>query len=327
MPEENKPIVVVNENTIKDRLYFIRGQKVMLDTDLAEIYGYTTRAFNQQVRNNAEKFGPDFMFELTQDELDFLRSNNLTANISPKSRYLPKVFTEQGVYMLMTVLKGELATRQSIALIRTFKVMKDYIIENRDILGAKEILKISVQTQENTRDIAEIKDKMATKEDLQKVMDNFIDPDTYKHFLIMNGQKIEADVAYTKIYKSAKKSIYVVDNYIGLKTLELLRAAKKNVEIIIFSDNLKNRDMLTSVILSDFQKEFPQVKLSFQQTCRQYHDRYIAVDYLEKTEKIYHCGASSKDAGNKTTTIMQIEETELYHPMFDKLLKNPPMTI
>ena len=89
--------------------------------------------------------------------------------------------------MLMTVLKGELATRQSIALIRTFKVMKAYIIENRDILGAKEILKISVQTQENTRDIAEIKDKMATKEDLQKVMDNFIDPDTYKHFLIMNG--------------------------------------------------------------------------------------------------------------------------------------------
>ena len=117
--------------------------------------------------------------------------------------------------MLMTVLKGELATRQSIALIRTFKVMKDYIIENRDILGAKEILKISVQTQENTRDIAEIKDKMATKEDLQKVMDNFIDPDTYKHFLIMNGQKIEADVAYTKIYKSAKKSIYVVDENIG----------------------------------------------------------------------------------------------------------------
>ena len=74
-------------------------------------------------RNNAEKFGPDFMFELTQDELDFLRSNNLTANISPKSRYLPKVFTEQGVYMLMTILKGELATRQSIALIRTFKVI------------------------------------------------------------------------------------------------------------------------------------------------------------------------------------------------------------
>lgn len=118
--------------------------------------------------------------------------------------------------------------------------MKDYIIENRDILGAKEVTQLALQTQENTKDIADIKDtlreKVATKEDFQKVMDNFIDPDTYKHFLIMNGQKVEADVAYTKIYRSSKKSIYVVDNYIGLKTLELLRSAKKNAEIIIFSE-------------------------------------------------------------------------------------------
>ncbi len=121
-----------------------------------------------------------------------------------------------------------------------FKAMKDYIIENRDILGAKEVTQLALQTHENTKDIADIKDtlreKVATKEDFQKVMDNFIDPDTYKHFLIMNGQKVEADVAYTKIYRSSKKSIYVVDNYIGLKTLELLRSAKKNAEIIIFSE-------------------------------------------------------------------------------------------
>ena len=78
--------------------------------------------------------------------------------------------------------------------------------------------------------------------DLKKVMDNFIDPDTYKHFLLMNGDKIEADVAYTKIYKSAKKSIFVIDNYIGLKTLELLRAAKDNVEVIIFSDNMQTTE-------------------------------------------------------------------------------------
>lgn len=115
-----------------------------------------------------------------------------------------------------------------------FKAMKDYIIENRDILGAKEVTQLALQTHENTKDIADIKDtlreKVATKEDFQKVMDNFIDPDTYKHFLIMNGQKVEADVAYTKIYRSSKRSIYVVDNYIGLKTLELLRSAKKEVQ-------------------------------------------------------------------------------------------------
>lgn len=78
-------------------------------------------------------------------------------------------------------------------------------------------------------------------------MDNFIDPNTYKHFLLMNGNKIEADVAYTKIYKSAKESIYVIDNYVGLKTLELLRAAKDKTEIILFSDNVKNKNMLTKI--------------------------------------------------------------------------------
>ena len=129
----------------------------------------------------------------------------------------------------MTVLRGELAIKQSRALIRTFKQMKDFIIENQDFISSKELVQIAIQTNKNTNDIAKINDKistLATKEDLKKVMDNFIDPDTYKHFLLMNGDKIEADVAYTKIYKSAKKSIYVIDNYIGLKTLELLRAAK-----------------------------------------------------------------------------------------------------
>ena len=91
----------------------------MLDADLAEIYGYTNKRFNEQVRNNIEKFDPDFMFELTDDETEYLRTNFSTANISSKSRYNPHVFTEQGLYMLMTVLKGSLAVKQSKALIRT----------------------------------------------------------------------------------------------------------------------------------------------------------------------------------------------------------------
>lgn len=106
--------------------------------------------------------------------------------------------------MLMTVLRGDLATRQSKALIRLFKQMKDYIVENQDVLGSKALLQLATQTNQNTKDIAEIKDTMATKEDLKKVMDNFVDPDTYKHFLILDGKKVEADLAYGKIYKSAK---------------------------------------------------------------------------------------------------------------------------
>lgn len=323
----DREIMVVNQETIKDKIYIVRGQKVMLDTDLALIYGYTTKALNQQVKNNASKFDADFTFKMTKEELADLRSKYLTANISPKSRALPNVYTEQGIYMLMTVLDGELAAAQSKALIRTFKAMKDYIVENNELIGAKEIISLSVQTTKNSADIEDIRKNMATKDDLKKVMANFVDPDTYKHFLILDGQKIEADVAYTKIYKSAKKSVYIVDNYIGLKTLELLRAVKKNVEIKVFSDNVKNKDMLTASIVRDFINDYPGIKLDFKITGGKYHDRYIAIDYGTSDEKIYHCGASSKDAGNKITTITRIDDSTLYHVMFDELLLKPQLVI
>ena len=161
--------------------------------------------------------------------------------------------------------------------------MKDHIVENRDFLSSKEMVQLSLQTNKNTNDImqhskeiAKLDDKistLATKEDLKKVMDNFIDPDTYKHFLLMNGDKIEADVAYTKIYKSAKESIYVIDNYIGLKTLELLRAAKDNVEVIIFSDNVRNKDMLTKNILNDFRRDYPNINLKMKIAGKRYCGR------------------------------------------------------
>ena len=329
MAEENKEIVIVDDKTIQEKIYLIRGQKVMLDADLAEIYGYETKNFNRQVKNNIEKFeGEDFMFQLTENEFENLRCKNFTSSWGG-SRYLPNAFTEQGIYMLMTVLRGELAIRQSRALIRTFKQMKDFIIENQDFISSKELVQIAVQTNQNTKDIAEIKSQMATKEDLKKVMDNFIDPDTYKHFLLMNGDKIEADVAYTKIYKSAKKSIYVIDNYIGLKTLELLRAAKDNVEVIVFSDNVKNKDMLTKNILNDFRKDYPNINLKMKVAGKKYHDRYISIDYGTENEDFYLCGASSKDAGNKISTISKIEESskDMYHTMFGGMLSNKDLKI
>jgi len=329
MADENKEIVIVDDKTIQEKIYFIRGQKVMLDADLAEIYGYETKNFNRQVKNNIEKFeGEDFMFQLTENEFENLRCKNFTSSWGG-SRYLPNAFTEQGIYMLMTVLRGELAIRQSRALIRTFKQMKDFIIENQDFIGSKELVQIAIQTNQNTNDIAEIKSQMATKEDLKKVMDNFIDPDTYKHFLLMNGDKIEADVAYTKIYKSAKKSIYVIDNYIGLKNLELLRAAKDNVEIIVFSDNVKNKDMLTKNILNDFRRDYPNINLKMKVAGKKYHDRYIAIDYGTENEAFYLCGASSKDAGNKISSITKIEESskDMYHTMFGGMLNNKNLKI
>ena len=328
MAEQNKEIVVIDETTIKSKIYYIRNQKVMLDFELAEIYGYTTTRFNEQVKNNSEKFDDDFMFQLTKSEFENLISKKSTSSWGGR-RKLPYAFTEQGIYMLMTVLRGELAVKQSKALIRMFKQMKDFIIENQDFIGSKELVQIAIQTNQNTNDIAEIKSQMATKEDLKKVMDNFIDPETYKHFLLMNGDKIEADVAHTKIYKSAKKSIYVIDNYIGLKTLELLRAAIDNTQIIVFSDNVKNKDMLTKNILDDFRKDYPNIDLKLKIAGKKYHDRYIAIDYGTENEAFYLCGASSKDAGNKVSSITKIEESskDMYHDMFSKMLNNKDLKI
>ena len=115
--EQNKEIVVINEDTIKNRIYYIRNQKVMLDFELAEIYGYSTKRFNEQVKRNNEKFDDDFMFQLTDEEVSELsRSQNATLNRGEgrgsNIKYNPYAFTEQGIYMLMTVLRGELAVRQ-----------------------------------------------------------------------------------------------------------------------------------------------------------------------------------------------------------------------
>jgi hypothetical protein len=338
---------LIDEDLLKSRIYTIRGVKVMLDADLAEIYGYSTKAFNQQVKNNIERFAEDFRFQLSKKEVEELRSKKLTAitgvndakilrcknyttNISTMSRSNPFVFTEQGIYMLMTVLKGDMAVQQSMALIRLFKQMKDYIAaENTPDISAG-MVALATQTSQNTRDIAEIASDVRTLSNkvernesfLQKVMSNFVDPSTFKHFLILNGQRLEADVAYTQIYGMAKKSVLIVDDYLDVKTLDLLRCVAKGVSIKIFSEQ-HGRTRLTGSMLADFRAARPDVELGdVCTTGNMFHDRYIYLDFGTAGEKLFHCGASSKDAGNKITTIMQLEDIAVYRPLFEKLLQD-----
>ena len=155
-------VEIINAHAMRDRIHYIRGQQVMLDYDLAEIYGYTTSAFNQQITRNIEKFeGGDFMFQLTRNEVEYFvisqnvisRNSNLFHGQDGGSRKLPYAFTEQGIYMLMTVLRGELAIKQSRALIRMFKKMKDYIVENQEKLEYKGNLELAMKVMEHTGDI------------------------------------------------------------------------------------------------------------------------------------------------------------------------------
>ena len=326
---------LIDEDLLKSRIYTIRGVKVMLDADLAEIYGYSTKRFNEQVKNNIVKFDVDFRFQLNNAEISLLSRSKISTSMQVKGvkggrSYKPYAFTEQGIYMLMTVLKGEQATAQSKALIRLFKQMKDYIAaENAPDVSAG-MVALATQTSQNTRDIAEIatdvrtlSNKMERNEGfLQKVMANFIDPSTFKHFLILNGQRLEADVAYTQIYTMAKKSVLIVDDYLDVKTLDLLRCVAKGVSVKIFSEQ-HGRTRLTESMLADFRAARPDVELSdVRATGNVFHDRYICLDFGTDTEKLFHCGASSKDAGNKITTIMQLEDIAGYRPLFERLLQD-----
>ncbi|MBR1635871.1 MAG: ORF6N domain-containing protein [Lachnospiraceae bacterium] len=326
-------IAIVTEEIIREKIYVVRGQRVMLDADLAEIYGYETKNFNRQVKNNKEKFaGDDFMFRLTHEELEelvrcknFTSRDNFFQGQSGGTRYLPNVFTEQGIYMLMTVLRGELAVRQSRALVRLFKQMKDYLAEDQRWLGQQELLRLSVQTNENTKAIGEIREQMATKDDLVNFMANFMDAHIGKEFLIMDGQTVEADIAYHQIYEMAEQSIFVVDNYIGIKTLALMKDVPEKIKIIIFSDNMGKS--LTRLEYEDFVKEYPHVGIEFRKTDGKFHDRFIILDYGAEMEKIFQCGASSKDAGRRITTINRMTLKEIYHPMTDRLLQNEVLVL
>lgn len=334
-------LTIISPATIQDKIYIVRGQKVMLDFDLAELYGYSTSRFNEQVTNNIEKFDDDFMFQLTKEEFQNLISKKTTSSWGGR-RKLPRAFTEQGIYMLMTVLKGNLAVSQSKALIRTFRAMKDYIIENQDLLGERQYLQLSMMVTQNTKDILDIRkslDKVenqitnvvsslgevVTRSELANVMVDFGNPKIRKGYLILNGEAVEADLAYSQIYSEAKHSLYVIDNYISLKTLVLMKSVPDGVSIILFSDNLMNG--LHSTEYVDFQKEYPSVNIHMQRTNGRFHDRYIILDYGMESEKIYHCGASSKDAGSRVTTISEVPEKEAYHNLIDEILKYPSLRL
>ncbi len=306
--------IELTQDFIKNNIYIIRGQKVMLDFDLAEIYGYETSKLNQQVKRNADKFPDDFMFQITKEELKTIMMSQNVISRWGGTRKLPYAFTEQGIYMLMTVLKGDLATKQSILIVRTFKAMKNYIIANRPLLLRNEIDLLRDQVEENSNSIKEINNK------LEIVMDNFIDPSNYKDYLIMNGEKIESDIAYQKIYSLAEKSIFIVDDYIGIKTLELLKICKPSVKIVIFSDN-KAWPKLSQLFVDDFLSDRKDISLFFKQLNNKVHDRYIVIDYDSNT-RIFHCGASSKDGGKKITTIMEIEEVKRYRHFIDDIMNN-----
>lgn len=336
--EEKKELMTVDN--IYNRVYVIRGQKVMLDYDLAEIYGYELRAMNQQVKRNIDRFPEDFMFQLKKEEVpeDFSKSQFVILNESGDRRgtnikKLPYAFTEQGIYMLATVLKGKIAEQQSIFIMRAFREMRHYITQNQQFATLAEMSLVTAKVSDIAVQVTGITDwKKKTEKDIENIQksidalnENFVSNKDLKNFVIYKGQKFEADIAYIDIYQQATTSIYVVDDYMNAKTLQLLSQKETGVEVILFTENGQGRKgFLTTAVVSDFASQYPSLRIKSNPDC---HDRWIVIDYGLPTECAYHCGASSKDAGGKLCAINKIENTAVLHPVMDALLLGPDKEI
>ena len=340
-------IAIVDEGDLRGKVHEIRGQKVMLDFELAEIYGYTTKAFNQQVKNNIEKFDEDFRFQLTDDEVSRLsRSKNLTLNKSGRGsnfKYNPYAFTEQGIYMLMTVLRGELATLQSKALIRLFKRLKDYAAEGRGFVGRAEFGELSAKVSANAESIELLREGLQTTDrKVDALIGGMADAvrgsaiggvaGAFGRFMpkpgdglpIGAGEPATADLAYSEIYAQAREAVFVVDNYVGLKTLVLLKSVAPGVKVVVFTDN---KARLSAVELADFRRQYPDLDVGLRRAGGVFHDRYIMLDFGAPCERLFHCGASSKDAGSRVTTICELEHPAAYRDLFAELLAQPPLEL
>ena len=274
---------------IENKILVIRDQQVMLDRDLAEIYGYETKNFNRQVKNNIEKFDEDFMFQLTKDESNTIsRCKNFTLNEKDgrgsNIKYLPYVFTEQGIYMLMTVLRGELAVQQSKTLIRLFKKMRHYFAENAGIIS---------RISDAETKLIEHDEKIGT---IFSIIDRYKIED--KQGVFVKGQIFDAYIALQNLIKKAQKEIILIDNYIDLTILE--RFAKKNigVKVIIYT---RTDTPVTKLDETQFNAQYPSLTLKHTNNM---HDRFLIIDRTE----IYHIGASLKDLGKKCFGFTKLED-------------------
>ncbi len=266
---------IINQSEIENRIYTIRGVQVMLDSDLAEMYSVETKAFNQAVNRNRERFPNEFRFQLTDDEWKNLRSQVVTSSLHGGRRYNPYVFTEQGVSMLSAVLRSPTAIKVSIAIINAFVEMRRFITGHAALF--------------HRLDMVEQKQLQADKK-FEKLFAALEAKNLHpKQGIFFNGQIYDAYTFVSDLIRQADKSIILIDNYIDDSLLTLLTKRKENVSATIFTKTIGKQLKL------DLEKHnLPYQKILINQFPDS-HDRFLIID----NKQLYHFGASLKDLGKK----------------------------
>jgi hypothetical protein len=284
--QQNKNITIYNDTfqeNIENKIYTFRGVKVMLDRDLAKLYQVETRRINEQVKRNMERFPDDFMFRLTKDELEDWKSQNATSNsIKMGIRKMPLAFTEQGVYMLATVLKSDVATQVTLSIMRTFTKLKSFLTQNSHLFDRFERIeyRLSIHDENFNKVFNAIENKN-------------INP---TQGIFHNGQIFDAYIFINDLLKSAKKDIVLIDNYID-DTVLVLFSKYKNLKFTIITKHISKQQKL------DIEKYNLQYKNLNIKISTKFHDRFLILD----NKDVYHIGASLKDLGKKVFAFSKID--------------------
>lgn len=282
------------ENKIENLVYEVRGVEVMLDSDLAMLYEVETKRINEAYYRNIDKFPERISWKLTKDEANNLRSQFATSsgvNNYGGRRYLPRVFTEQGIYMLATILKSSVATKVSIAIMDTFVRMRHYINYNKYMLPNRMLL-LEDKVDHNTKRINQLFDMFDPKE-------------ITKEYLFFENQLFKSHYVLNKIFESAKEEIIIVDNYADKELLMYLSTLQKSIKII--SKNMDN------LLIAKYEKEFNNIEFIRKDI---FHDRFIILD----REKLFSCGSSFKDLGKKCFAINLMEDKIILNELLNKIL-------
>lgn len=276
---------------IKSKIYEIRGKQVLLDTDLANLYQVETKRINEAVKNNHEKFPERYYFRITENEFNSLKSNFSTSKGGSRKGH--SVFTEQGVYMLATILKSSIATEVTIRIMDTFVEMRKYI--SGGLIELDYINKKVVEHDNKLKLLENFMFEFNNKDDIELI---YFEKQYYKSYSKL-----------INIFKRAKKTLIIIDNFINNETLDII-SKLANIKVTIITD--KNTCYIKEIDINKYNKEFNNLKVIYNKT---FHDRFFIIDKKD----IYHCGASIKDLGNKTFAINKLTEESTNKPFINKV--------
>lgn len=286
---------------IQPMIRVIRGQQVIIDRDLALLYGVETRALNQAVKRNIERFPEDFMFQLNKEDVEILKSQNVTSSWGGDRR-LPYAFTEQGIAMLSSVLKSQTAVEVNIRIMRAFVSMRRFIATNAQLFQRLETIEYH---QLEMKQHQEVTDKRI--DEVFRRLDANIPP---MQGIFYDGQVFDAYCFVSDLIRKAKRTIALIDNYVDDTVLTLLDKRGKEVTATIYTQRVSDRLQLD---VDRHNAQYPPVRI---ERFNKAHDRFLLID-----DEVYHIGASIKDLGKKWfgfTLMRDITAQELFKKIRDK---------